>query len=75
MYLQITPRKRVTHNIIEIICSNIPYEIIQNIPDPNRKKRYALMRNLEFWIRRNHASNAWLLESRADRAAQSFVTW
>jgi len=33
------------------------------------------MLNLDFWIRRNHVSNAWPLASRADRAAQCFVTW
>jgi len=33
--LQVTPRKRITHNIMEIICSNIPYEIINDIPDLN----------------------------------------
>jgi len=33
--LYVTPRKKVTHNIIEIIYNNIPCEIIQNIPDLN----------------------------------------
>jgi len=33
--LYVTPRKRVTHHITETIFNNIPYEIIQNIPDLN----------------------------------------
>jgi len=33
--LQVTLRKRVTHNSIEIIWTNIPYENIDNIPDLN----------------------------------------
>ena len=66
--LQVTLRKKVTHNITEIICSNIPYENINNIPDLNGQKRNALMRNLDFRIRHNHASNAWPLASRANRA-------
>jgi len=29
--LQVAPRTRVTHNIIESICRNIPYEIINEM--------------------------------------------
>jgi len=36
--LHVTLRKRVTHNIIGIICNNIPYENINNIPDLKRMK-------------------------------------